>query len=86
MRILLIHADRFSFRVTGETTVALPGELDKSKSEGDVSEALVAFMAAEKGDNANVGSVADQVTEEVLTLAAQIGAENLVIYPYAHLS
>lgn len=86
MRILLIHADRFSFRVTGETTAALPGELDKSKSEGDVSEALVVFMAAEKGDNANVGSVADRVTEEVLTLAAQIGAENLVIYPYAHLS
>ena len=86
MRILLIHADRFSFRVTGETSVALPTELEKAKSEGEVGEALVAFMAAEKGDEANVGSVVDQVIEQVLTLAAQLGTENLVIYPYAHLS
>ncbi|MDY6988108.1 MAG: threonine--tRNA ligase [Thermodesulfobacteriota bacterium] len=86
MRILLIHADRFSFRVTGETSVALPTELDKAKSEDEVGEALVVFVAAEKGDEANVGSVVDQVTEEVFGLASQVGTETLVIYPYAHLS
>ncbi|MDY6953730.1 MAG: threonine--tRNA ligase [Thermodesulfobacteriota bacterium] len=86
MRILLIHADRFSFRVTGETSVALPAELDKAKSEDEVGEALVVFVAAEKGDEVNVGSVVDQVTEEVFGLAAQVGAETLVLYPYAHLS
>ncbi|MBW2265823.1 MAG: hypothetical protein JRF28_06595 [Deltaproteobacteria bacterium] len=51
MRILLIHANSFSFHVTGETSVALPAELDKAGSEGNVDEALVAFMAAEKGDD-----------------------------------
>ncbi len=86
MRILLIHADRFSFRVTGETSVALASELDKANSEGEVGEALVVFMAAEKGDKADIGSVAEQVTEQAVTLASQVGAENLVIYPYAHLS
>ncbi len=86
MRILLIHADRFSFRVTGETSVAMPSELQKASHEGEVAECLVVFIAAEKGDEADVDSVANQVIEEVLSLADQVGTGHLVIYPYAHLS
>ena len=86
MRILLIHADRFSFRVTGETSVAMPSELQKASPDGEVAECLVVFMAAEKGDEADVDSVVNQVLEEVLSLSDQVGTSNLVIYPYAHLS
>ncbi|MBW1743242.1 MAG: threonine--tRNA ligase, partial [Deltaproteobacteria bacterium] len=86
MRILLIHADKFSFRVTGETSVAMPSELEKAGSEGEAPECLVAFMAAEKGDDADVDSVVAQVTKEVLSLANQVGVSHLVVYPYAHLS
>ena len=86
MRILLIHADRFSFRVTGETAVALPSELEKAGSEGEVSESLVVFVAAEKGDDANVESVVSQVIEGVSSLADQVGTDQIVVYPYAHLS
>ncbi len=86
MRILLIHADSFSFRVTGKTSVAMSSELEKAGSEGKIGEALVAFMAAEKGDEVNLGSVADQVVDEILSVVSQIGAKDLVVYPYAHLS
>lgn len=86
MRILLIHADRFSFRVTGKTSVATEVELDKASSEGEVTEALVVFVCAEKGDDTGISSVADQVAGDVLSHAAQVGAHNLVVYPYAHLS
>ncbi len=86
MRILLIHADRFSFRVTGETAVAMPSELEKAGSEGEVSESLVVFVAAEKGDDANVESVVSQVIEGVSSLADQVGTDQIVVYPYAHLS
>jgi threonyl-tRNA synthetase len=86
MRILLIHADRFSFRVTGKTAVALPSELEKTSSAGEVGETLVVFMAAEKGDDTDVPSVVDQVVNEVLSLASQVNTHSLVIYPYAHLS
>ncbi len=86
MRILLIHADRFSFHVTGKTAVALTSDLEKTSSEGEVGEALVVFIAAEKGDDADVGSVADQVAKEVVSLASQVSTNNLVVYPYAHLS
>jgi threonyl-tRNA synthetase len=86
MRILLIHADRFSFRVTGETSVALPAELEKTGSGGQVNEALVVFAAAEKGDDADAASVADQVAQQASDLASQVGTETIVVYPYAHLS
>jgi threonyl-tRNA synthetase len=86
MRILLIHADRFSFRVTGETSVSMPSELEKASREGEVAECLVVFMAAEKGDEADVDSVVNQVMEEVISLAHQVNTGHLVIYPYAHLS
>ena len=86
MRILLIHADKFSFRVTEKTSAAVPSELEKAGSEGAVGEALVAFMAAEKGDEKGVSSVADQVTREIVALAAQLGINTFVVYPYAHLS
>ena len=86
MRILLIHADRFSFRVTGETAVAMPSELEKAGSEGEVSESLVVFVAAEKGDDAKVESVVSKVIEEVSSLADQVGTDQIVVYPYAHLS
>ncbi len=86
MRILLIHADSFSFRVTGETAVAMPSELEKASREGEVSECLVVFVAAEKKDDANVDSVVSQVIKEVSSLADQVGTDQIVIYPYAHLS
>ncbi len=86
MRILLIHANSFSFHVTGKTSAALPAELGKAGSEGKVDEALVAFMAAEKGDDKNITSVADQAAQEILGLASQLGTQNVVAYPYAHLS
>ena len=86
MRILLIHADSFSFRVTGETSVAMPSELQKAGSEGEVAECLVVFVAAEKGDEADIESVVNQAIGEILSLAGQIGIDHLVVYPYAHLS
>jgi threonyl-tRNA synthetase len=64
----------------------MPAELEKTGSDGEVGEALVVFIAAEKGDETNVASVVDQVAEEVLGLASQVGTHDLVIYPYAHLS
>ncbi len=86
MRILLIHADRFSFRVTGETSVAMPSELQKASHDGEVAECLVVFVAAEKGDEVDIESVVNQVIVEILSLTHQVGTDHLVVYPYAHLS
>ena len=86
MRILLIHADRFSFKVTGETSVAMASELEKASREGEADECLVVFTASEKGDEKDVDSVVSQVIDEAVSLAQQVGTDQLVVYPYAHLS
>ena len=85
MRLMTIHADRFSFAVTGKTSVAgFVGDL--AQSEERVEEALVAFVAVEKLDESDAMGVAEQAVAHVATTAAEVAANRVVVYPYAHLS
>jgi threonyl-tRNA synthetase len=87
MRILLIHASRFSFHVTEKTSaVSSLAELSDDQRSGSVGDALVAFMASEKGDEKNVESVARQVAGAIADQAAQVRTADVMLYPYAHLS
>ncbi|AEA47944.1 threonine--tRNA ligase [Archaeoglobus veneficus] len=79
MKLLLIHADYIEYETKKATKVAEPFE---GKGER-VEEVLVAFTAVEKGDNAEVAKAAAREIEEV---ARKVGAERIMIYPYAHLS
>ncbi len=79
MKLLLIHADYIEYEVKRATKYAEPFE-----GEGErVSEALVAFTSVEKGDNTDVAKLA---AKEISEVAKKVGAERIVIYPYAHLS
>ncbi len=87
MRVLLIHTDSFRFHVTGETSVARSARaLGEADREGSSGEALVAFVAAEEGDERGLESVADQAAAEVLRVAGEVAAPAVWVYPYAHLS
>jgi threonyl-tRNA synthetase len=87
MRLMLIHADRFAFRVTDETSAAAftappsPGE-----EAGDVEDALVVFLAVERGDDTDLGDVAGQAVVRIRETADKVGAHRVMVYPYAHLS
>lgn len=87
MRLLLIHTDDFEFQVTGETSIsksAAPlGEGDEGGTSG---EALVAFLAAEEGDERGVQNVAASGAKEILSVADKLSAPTIWVYPYAHLS
>jgi threonyl-tRNA synthetase len=82
----MIHADRFTFAVTGETNVALRDRADAVTQGVTVEEVVVAFMAIEAGDKANPRDVAEQAAQEIRDNAARVGAKRAVVYPYAHLS
>ncbi len=84
MRMLLIHADRFSYKVTERTPIA--EEVKDDAMTGSSEDCLVVFSAVEKGDEKNVDDVVSQAVEEVRRVADQVGAKNIVVYPYAHLS
>jgi threonyl-tRNA synthetase len=87
MRLLLIHTDQFDFAVTGTTSISKSSkELTEADKQGTTGEALVAFLAAEEGDERGIESVANQGAGVILELAEKVGAPDIWVYPYAHLS
>jgi len=85
MRMLLIHAERFSFKAL-QKAVPSAESLEEVPSEGSFSNALVAFVTVEAGDEANPEDVAERGAAEIADVLRKVGAERVVVYPYAHLS
>ena len=79
MKLLLIHADYMEYEVKKKTKVA--EEFDKKGER--VEEVLVAFTSVERGDDE---SVAKRAADEIRDVAKKVGAERILLYPYAHLS
>jgi len=87
MRLMMIHADRFSYRVTDKTRVAgFAGNASPGGEQDEVREALVAFVAVETGDESGVDDVSGQAAAEIRATAEKVGAARIMVYPYAHLS
>ncbi len=87
MRILLIHASKFSYHVTEKTSaVSSLAELSEDQLKGSTGDALVAFLASEKTDEKGIDSVAQQAAWAITDQAKQVKTADVVLYPYAHLS
>ncbi len=67
-----------------KTRVAEP--IDESKKRERIEEVLVAFIAVEREDEKDVRYVVEEATEETISIFNKVGAERIVLYPYAHLS
>jgi threonyl-tRNA synthetase len=81
MRILLLHADFIEYQpISKEIQTA---EDIPSKSSKKIDEVIVALVAVEKDDDE---SLTDEVGTELKAYAQMIKCDNLLIYPYAHLS
>ncbi|TLX86277.1 MAG: threonine--tRNA ligase [Thaumarchaeota archaeon] len=81
MRILLLHSDFIEYQPISkeiQTAEDLP-----SKTKKKIDEVIVAFIAVEKDDDESI--IAD-VCKELKTYSEIIKCDNLLIYPYAHLS
>ena len=84
MRILLIHSDYLNYNVKNKTPVA--EEIEEAKKEGSFDDSLVVFTAVEKDDENNPEGIVKNLVSEVKKANDQVKAENIVLYPYAHLS
>jgi len=84
MKVLFVHADYIEYEVKERAAKtfdqAVPGEKKR------VEEVLVAFIAAEKGDEGSMDAVADECVKNVLDVAGKVKARRVCLYPYAHLS
>ncbi len=84
MRLLFIHADKMSYEVKSKTKAA--EDIQDSERKGSMDEVLVCFTAVEKGDAAKGKPLIEKAMENIREVASTVKAENLMIYPYAHLS
>lgn len=84
MRILLIHSDYLEYETKNKTGIA--EEIPEDKMKGHFTESLVVFTAVEAEDEENPDSVIENAADEIVRVFGDVKADNVVIYPYAHLS
>ena len=79
MRVLLLHAERFSYTPTKKAV----SQADEEAGPHSVENALVVFTTVEDGDDEEIVRKASQ---DIAEHAAKVKADIIVVYPYAHLS
>jgi threonyl-tRNA synthetase len=84
MQLLLIHSDFIEYEVKKSTPVA--EKIGDDLKSGRMEDALTAFIAVEKPDEANPQYVIDKAAESIEKQAGQVKATRVMLYPYAHLS
>ena len=82
MRLLLIHSDYIEYEAKKKTKMAE----EEAVLADSQAEALTVFCAVESVDEDDPESVIMQAVAEVDKVADQVNVDNIVIYPYAHLS
>ncbi len=85
MRLLLIHASRFWWRIR-EPARGLAVKDEPEPEEAELEDVVVCFTAVEEGDGASRTELVGKAKGEVLKFTERIGCRRVVIYPYAHLS
>ncbi len=82
MQLLFIHSDYIEYEAKEKTRVAEP----ISESKERIEEVLVVFIAVEREDEQDARYVVEKASEETISVFNKVGAERIVLYPYAHLS
>ncbi|MEM0493219.1 MAG: threonine--tRNA ligase [Candidatus Thermoplasmatota archaeon] len=83
MKILLIHSDYIEYEVK-EKAISHPEEISAKKDR--LEEVLVVFTAVEKTDESSPTQAVKDAASEIIKTAEQLKINNIMIYPYAHLS
>ncbi|MFH1328650.1 MAG: threonine--tRNA ligase, partial [Candidatus Bathyarchaeota archaeon] len=85
MKILLIHADHFEYEVK-EKAIRDPEKISDQQKTDSVDEVLVVYCAVEKTDESDTTRVVQETADSIEDVAKSVKTENIVVYPYAHLS
>jgi threonyl-tRNA synthetase len=85
MKILSLHCDYLNFKPLKKALKKVETLSEKEKKITKVKEPLVIMSAVEKHDE-NKEKIVERVVENIKEIAEQVKADNIVLYPYAHLS
>ena len=83
MKILTLHCDYIRFKANKKAFKDAPELSEKEKEQHEVKECLVVLTSIEQGDSSDT---IKQLVEAVEKTAKEVKTENIVLYPYAHLS
>jgi len=83
MKILLLHSDFIEWEPK-EKAIKNAEEIEKKISS--VKDVLVVFSAVEKNDEGKEKTIIDKTSEEIDKVAKEVKANNIVVYPYVHLT
>ncbi|MCL2607676.1 MAG: threonine--tRNA ligase [Methanomassiliicoccaceae archaeon] len=84
MRTLYIHADSMEFESKKGTPVA--EEIPDVMHSGRMEEVLVVFVTVESDDEDKTAQISEEAVADIVETMKRVGAERVMIYPYAHLS
>lgn len=83
MKLILLHTDFVEWEPKKKAFAAAE---NAQKGKVRVEEALVVLSAVESPDQTDPMGIASKAAKEIQKVADQVGAKNIVLYPYAHLS
>jgi len=86
MRILIIHAKSFWWKVRQPARISLRDEVTKENAELKIENVLVAFTAVEKSDEQKLEESCEKAVNAIKQVANRVKVNRVVLYPYAHLS
>jgi len=83
MKTLNLHCDYINFKALKPALKSIEEIAPNQNMEGDVKECLVILTAIEKTDSLELVS---EFVDSIKKIATDVKCENIVLYPYAHLS
>ena len=85
MQILLLHVDFIEYEAK-KKAIRNAEKVKENNRKARAENALTVFTAVEKADEGKEERVAERAKEEISKVCDTLKVENIVIYPYAHLS
>ena len=85
MKLLLIHASRFWWRIRGVAR-GLRIRDEPGPGEADFKDVIVVFTAIERGDTEAREHVIKEAVDAILELSERVKCSSIILYPYAHLT
>ncbi|MCS7139142.1 MAG: threonine--tRNA ligase [Candidatus Nezhaarchaeota archaeon] len=85
MRMLLIHADSMSYEVK-ELALREAEDVSEGQRRASYKNVLVVFTTVEDEDANAIESVVEGAAREIANVLGNVGADMVLLYPYAHLS
>jgi threonyl-tRNA synthetase len=81
--LLVLHVDSFTCTATQRGRSPLVEDL--ARREYSIEQGLLALTSVERGDEARIAEVSAGAAAELVSLARKVGAQRVMLHPFAHL-